>query len=163
MTSKCSADASLDHWACSVVESENVGVPSYVLDRTGVVRWLNAAAERLLGDVRGRRFTSVVAPEDNRRARELFAAKVLGTAPATEATAHLVSTSGTRVPVEMTEEQQEQTASAAPDVGGQEPLEHPEGPPPPLWGWATAGQAPREATRRTTAPRFKSPSAPSVG
>ena len=51
---------------------ESVGVPSYVLDETGVVRWINAAAEQLLGDVRGRHFTSVVAPEDSRRARELF-------------------------------------------------------------------------------------------
>ena len=50
----------------------SVGVPSYVLDTTGVVRWINAAAERLVGDVRGRQFTSVVAPEDSRRARELF-------------------------------------------------------------------------------------------
>jgi PAS domain S-box-containing protein len=62
---------------------ENVGVPSYVLDETGVVRWINPAAERLLGDVRGRHFTSVVAPEDSRRARELFSQKVIGTAPAT--------------------------------------------------------------------------------
>ena len=49
---------------------EGVGVPSYVLDTTGVVRWINPAAERLLGDIRGRHFTSVVAPEDRRRARE---------------------------------------------------------------------------------------------
>jgi len=60
--------------------------------RRGVVRWINAAAEQLVGDVRGRHFTSVVAPEDSRRARELFAQKVLGTSPATEATAVLVST-----------------------------------------------------------------------
>jgi PAS domain S-box-containing protein len=79
----------------------NVGVPSYVLDTTGVVRWINAAAERLLGDVRGRHFTSVVAPEDSRRARELFARKVLGTAPATDSTAALVSTAGARVAVEI--------------------------------------------------------------
>ena len=59
---------------------ESVGVPSYVLDETGVVRWINPAAERLVGDVRGRQFTSVVAPEDSRRARELFSRKVLGTA-----------------------------------------------------------------------------------
>ena len=58
---------------------DSVGVPSYVLDTTGVVRWINPAAERLLGDVRGRHFTSVVAPEDSRRARELFSRKVLGT------------------------------------------------------------------------------------
>ena len=79
----------------------NVGVPSYVLDTAGVVRWLNAAAERLVGDVRGRQFTSVVAPEDNRRARELFTQKVLGTAPATDAPGVLVSTAGSRVAVEI--------------------------------------------------------------
>ena len=51
---------------------EAISVPSYVLDSSGVVRWLNPAAERLLGDVRGRHYTSVVAREQTRRARELF-------------------------------------------------------------------------------------------
>ena len=80
---------------------ESVGVPSYVLDTTGVVRWINAAAEQLVGDVRGRLFTSVVAPEDSRRARELFSRKVLGTSPATDATGVFVSTAGERVAVEI--------------------------------------------------------------
>ena len=80
---------------------EGVGVPSYVLDTTGIVRWINPAAKRLLGDVRGRHLTSVVAPEDSRRAREEFSRKVLGTSPATDATAVLVSTAGTRVSVEI--------------------------------------------------------------
>ena len=80
---------------------EGVSVPSYVLDTTGIVRWINPAAERLLGDVRGRHITSVVAPEDSRRARELFTRKVLGTAAATEATGVLVSTAGERVAVEI--------------------------------------------------------------
>ncbi len=80
---------------------ESVGVPSYVLDTTGIVRWINPAAERLLGDIRGRHYTSVVAPEDSRRAQELFSRKVLGTAPATDATGFLVSTAGTRVAVEL--------------------------------------------------------------
>ena len=80
---------------------EDVGVPSYVVDATGIVRWLNPAAERLLGDVRGRQFTSVIAPEDRPGARERFAQKMLGTSPASEATGHLVSTAGTRVPVEV--------------------------------------------------------------
>jgi PAS domain S-box-containing protein len=80
---------------------DSVGVPSYVLDTTGVVRWINPAAEQLLGDVRGRHFTSVVAPEETRRARELFSQKVLGTSPATDATGVLVSTAGTRVAVEL--------------------------------------------------------------
>ena len=66
---------------------QDVLVPSYVLDKTGVVRWINPAAERLVGDIRGRHFTSVVAPEDKPRARELFTQKLLGTSAATEATA----------------------------------------------------------------------------
>ena len=80
---------------------ENVLVPSYVLDKTGIVRWLNPAAERLLGDVRGRHFTSLVAPEERPAARERFAQKMLGTGVASEATGDLVSRAGTRVPVEV--------------------------------------------------------------
>jgi hypothetical protein len=57
---------------------EGVGVASYVLDTTGVIRWLNPAAERLVGDVRGQHFVSVVAPEDRKRAFDLFDRKVLG-------------------------------------------------------------------------------------
>jgi PAS domain S-box-containing protein len=79
----------------------NLGVPSYVLDTTGIVRWINPAAERLLGDIRGRHYTSVVAPEDSRRAQELFARKVLGTAPATDSTGVLMSKAGARVAVEL--------------------------------------------------------------
>jgi PAS domain S-box-containing protein len=80
---------------------ESVRVPSYVVDAAGVVRWINPAAEALVGNVRGRQFTSVVAPEDSGRARELFAQKVLGTAPSTETTGVLVSTVGARVAVEI--------------------------------------------------------------
>jgi PAS domain S-box-containing protein len=81
------------------VEQALVGipVPSYVLDTAGVVRWINPAAERLLGDVRGRHFTSVVGTEDQARARELFTRKVIGTTSATETTGVLVSTRGTRL------------------------------------------------------------------
>ena len=83
-------------------ERELVGipVPSYVLDTAGVVRWINPA-ERLLGDVRGRHFTSVVGPEDRARAKELFARKVLGTTAATETSGVFVSTDGTRVALEV--------------------------------------------------------------
>jgi PAS domain S-box-containing protein len=78
-----------------------IPVPSYVLDTDGVVRWINPAAERLLGDVRGRHFTSVVSAEERSRARELFARKVLGTTSATEATGVLVSTDGARLVLEV--------------------------------------------------------------
>jgi len=87
-----------------------IPVPSYVLDTNGTVRWLNPAAERLLGNVRGQHFTAVVGPEDRTRARELFARKVLGSVSATETTGVLISTSGTRFDVEI---------SAVPLVGGE--------------------------------------------
>src|SRR6476661_4568053 len=78
-----------------------IPVPSYVLDTAGVVRWVNPAAERLLGDVRGRHFTSIVGPEDRARAQELFARKVLGTTAATEASGVFVSRDGTRLTLEV--------------------------------------------------------------
>ena len=62
---------------------------------------MNPAAERLLGNVRGRHFTSVVGAEDRARARELFARKVLGTTSATETTGVLVSTGGARLVLEI--------------------------------------------------------------
>ena len=87
-----------------------IPVPSYVLDTDGVVRWINPAAERLLGNVRGRHFTSVVGPEDHARARALFARKVLGTTAATESSAVLVTTDGARLALEV---------SAVPLMGGE--------------------------------------------
>ena len=87
-----------------------VPVPSYVLDTTGVIRWINPAAERLLGDVRGKHFTSVVGPEDKAKAQELFARKVLGTTAATETSGVFVSTDGARLSFEV---------SAVPLMGGE--------------------------------------------
>lgn len=89
----------------------NLLVPSYILDTAGIVRWINPAAERLLGNVRGRHFTSIVGSEDRARAQELFARKVLGTATATEASGVLISTDGTRLALEV---------SAVPLTGGKQ-------------------------------------------
>jgi hypothetical protein len=44
---------------------DRVRVPAYLIDRHGIIRWLNPAARKLVGDVRGRQLTSVVAPEEN--------------------------------------------------------------------------------------------------
>ncbi len=88
----------------------DVPVPSYILDTSGIVRWINPAAEQLLGNVRGRHFTAVVGPEDRAHARELFARKILGTAAATEANGVLVSTAGKRLAVEI---------NAVPLIGGE--------------------------------------------
>jgi PAS domain S-box-containing protein len=80
---------------------EHVNVPSYLIDATGVIRWLNRAAENIVGDLRGRQFTSAVAPEDSRRARELFARKILGTTEVTDSGVVVVGADGTRVAVEI--------------------------------------------------------------
>jgi PAS domain S-box-containing protein len=56
---------------------ERVNVPSYVYDEHGIIRWLNRAARRMVGDVRGRQLTSLVAPEETRRAREVFARHIV--------------------------------------------------------------------------------------
>jgi PAS domain S-box-containing protein len=80
---------------------ENVNVPRYVIDSTGVIRWVNPAARKLVGDVRGRQFTSVVAAEDTRRARESFAQKIAGTADVTDADVILLGLDGDRVAVEV--------------------------------------------------------------
>jgi PAS domain S-box-containing protein len=80
---------------------EAINVPSYLIDPSGVIRWVNPAAERIVGDVRGRQFTSVVAPEDTRRAREHFARKVAGNERVTDAGAVLVGPDGERTKVEI--------------------------------------------------------------
>src|SRR5262245_42702183 len=80
---------------------ERVNVPSYVIDRAGVVRWMNEAARRLVGDRVGRQFTSVVAPEDTRRARELFARKIVGNSEVTDATFMVVDAEGKHLSVEI--------------------------------------------------------------
>lgn len=80
---------------------EDVNVPAYAIDRYGVIRWLNPAARALVGDARGRQFTSCVAPEDTREAREAFARKVLGKVRSTNAGVVLIDQDGQRVEVEI--------------------------------------------------------------
>jgi PAS domain S-box-containing protein len=80
---------------------EHVKVPSYVIDASGIIRWLNPAARRIVGDCRGRQFTSVVAPEDRRRAREVFAQKVVGNKIVTDSNAVIIGADGERVDCEI--------------------------------------------------------------
>jgi PAS domain S-box-containing protein len=76
---------------------EHIKVPSYVIDATGVIRWVNEAAKELVGDCRGRQFTSVVSHEDRRRAREVFAQKVVGGKLVTETSGMLIDADGARL------------------------------------------------------------------
>jgi PAS domain S-box-containing protein len=59
---------------------EDISVPAYVVDSTGRIRWLNTAAKLIVGDAVGKLFTSVVDPDDVRRARARFAADLRGDA-----------------------------------------------------------------------------------
>jgi DNA-binding CsgD family transcriptional regulator len=57
-----------------------IGVPAFIVCSAGVIRWLNAKAEELVGDARGRQFASVLAPESVLSARLEFAKKLVGSA-----------------------------------------------------------------------------------
>lgn len=80
---------------------ESIKVPSYILDDMGIIRWVNAAAIELVGDVRGKLFTSVVAPEEKSRARDEFAKKLLGKVKTTETDVMVLDENGDRLLVEL--------------------------------------------------------------
>src|SRR6476469_10777760 len=79
----------------------HVKVPCYFVDRFGVIRWINRSTRELVGDVRGRQQSSVVAPEQAREARESFTRKILGTERATAASVVLLDPNGERVQAEI--------------------------------------------------------------
>jgi PAS domain S-box-containing protein len=75
--------------------------PAYVIDRHGIIRWLNPAARKLVGDVRRRHLTSVVAPEESRRAREIFTRNLLGPSAGSDNKAVVIGADGERLSVEI--------------------------------------------------------------
>jgi PAS domain S-box-containing protein len=81
---------------------ETVKVPAYVIDQSGVIRWLNDAAREWVGDLRGRQFTTVIAPEARRRSQEVFAQKMVGNATTTTADLVALERDGARIHVEVT-------------------------------------------------------------
>jgi len=80
---------------------DDVSVPSYAIDRFGIIRWINPAARKLLGDVIGRQQSSVVAPEQVREARESFTRKVMGSERSTDAKVVVLGPDGERVQIEI--------------------------------------------------------------
>ena len=82
-----------------------LAMPAYILDRNGVVRWLNRAALTEFGDLRGKRLGQIVAPEYASLARQEFAAKLLGTAEATEASVTVRAADGRMVSVDISSTQ----------------------------------------------------------
>jgi len=80
---------------------ETVRVPSYIVDRHGIVRWVNPAAREIVGDVRGRQFTSVLSPEEGRRAREIFARNISGAVERSDNEVVFVGADGERILVDI--------------------------------------------------------------
>jgi len=94
--------SALESLDCEVEEAlESINVPSYVLDDHGIIRWVNPAAQKLAGDVIGKQFTSVVAPEETSRARDEFAKKVHGTVKTTNTEVIVIDREGKRMRVEL--------------------------------------------------------------
>src|SRR6476660_2419948 len=80
---------------------ERVRVPAYVIDGHGIIRWLNPAARKIVGDVRGRHLTSVVAPEETRRAQEIFTRNLFGPPAGSDNKSVVIGADGERVSVEL--------------------------------------------------------------
>jgi PAS domain S-box-containing protein len=78
---------------------ERVAMPSYIVDGNGRVRWLNAAATALLGDVRGRTIASLAAPDHQERSRDQFARKMVGGRARTDFEIDVIDRNGERTPM----------------------------------------------------------------
>ena len=76
---------------------ERVGVPSYLADREGRIRWLNDEALSLFGDARGRLLSSLAAPDHAQRSREQLAKKVVGGAGRTDFEIDVIGRNGERL------------------------------------------------------------------
>jgi PAS domain S-box-containing protein len=79
----------------------DVNVPSYIIEKGGTIAWVNPAAEKLVGDVRGRRFTEVVVPGYRPRARDAFARKIVGKEQVTDTEVELLGPDGHELSVEV--------------------------------------------------------------
>ena len=100
-------------------------MPAYILDRDGVVRWLNVAAVRHFGDIRGKRIAQIVEPEYATLAKQEFAAKLLGTQQATEETVAVRTAEGRRVLVDISSTQLLEQGSIVGVFGLADPTDEP--------------------------------------
>ena len=80
---------------------EELPVALYVIDRDGVICWLNRAGIELFGNTVGRNVRLVVAPEDVHRSRKELARKLIGEASSTEFQLSIVRDDGERIHVDL--------------------------------------------------------------
>jgi PAS domain S-box-containing protein len=100
-------------------------VPAYVLDRNGIVRWLNRAAVEHFGDLRGKRVTQIVDPAYTNLARREFTAKILGTVQSTDETAVVRTADGRSIRVEISSTTLEREGAIVGVFGLADPAEPP--------------------------------------
>lgn len=79
----------------------DIRVPAFILAADGLIRWQNERATELVGDARGRRFSSFVSPETVQPAEAEFARHVIGSARTGAVQVVLRSPDGTRSAVEV--------------------------------------------------------------
>jgi DNA-binding CsgD family transcriptional regulator len=78
-----------------------MGMPAYVIDRQGTIRWLNTAGLALWPHALNKKFSTVMAPEELRHAREQFARKVIGEADATTYATSVLDADGRHMDVDV--------------------------------------------------------------
>jgi DNA-binding CsgD family transcriptional regulator len=78
-----------------------IRVPAFILSRDGVIQWQNARSTEVVGEARGRHFSSVVAPETAHQAQIEFARQMVGSARTTARRLVMRSADGTRSAVEV--------------------------------------------------------------
>jgi PAS domain S-box-containing protein len=78
-----------------------VRVPAYIIDRHGIIRYVNPAAQKIVGDVRGLQMTSVLAPEERRRGREIFTRNLMGPPQGSDNRGVALDANGERIAIEV--------------------------------------------------------------
>jgi PAS domain S-box-containing protein len=79
---------------------QRIAVPSVILDRGGELTWMNDAAIAAFGDLTGRHYSALFAPEDRVYADEQFRRKLEGV-PVTDYEADMTLRDGRRVRAEI--------------------------------------------------------------
>ena len=80
---------------------EEISVPMYVVDRHGTVVWINAAAEKVIPNAAGRKFTDLLSPDKVHPARRLFALRILGKSPFSDHKETVRTSTGERNEIEI--------------------------------------------------------------
>jgi PAS domain S-box-containing protein len=80
---------------------DRLRIPAGLIDTSGTIVYANRAAVDEFGRVRGRKLTSLVAPESQSSVRDALARKLVGSEVATELDANVIVKDGRTVPAEI--------------------------------------------------------------